>query len=136
MAMSTFFKILARILVVCYLATSSIAATHALPMTANISGPDGPSEMTTLYSASDDQQQDQSMAQTMAQTMPCHQGLSLSADGANTAALCKIFCAAIGHAILSLELVETSSSFSHNYPHSKAISLVSTQLNVEQQPPK
>lgn len=117
---------------VCYLATSSIAATHALPMMANISGSDGTSEMAILYSASDDQQHDQ----TMAQTMPCHQASSSSADGVNTAALCKIFCAAVGHAMLSLELAEMSSSFSHNYPHSKAISLVSTQLNVEQQPPK
>lgn len=130
--MSTFFKILARFFVVCYLATSSIAATHALPMTANISGSDGTSEMAILYSASDDQAQDQAMAQTM----PCHQGLSSSADGVNTAALCKIFCAAVGHAMLSLEPVETSSTFSHNYPHSKTVSLISTQLNVEQQPPK
>ena len=78
----------------------------------------------------------ESQAEKTDLAMPCHQGGNAATDDVSTSNHCKMLCAAIGHVVVSTEVVDISPTFNSGYPPTQAYSLISTQLNVEQQPPK
>lgn len=129
--MSPLTKILAAISMVCYVATSSIAAAHAFPMMSGIGGLDSIALETTTMVGKEANQADGSEAM-----MDCHQNVNSSADTGKASGICKIFCSAIGHALLSTKLVEISSKFHSTFPRLGTDSLTTRELCVEHQPPK
>jgi hypothetical protein len=129
--MSVLSKILAALSMVCYVATSSIAAAHAFPMMGGIGTSDSIAlETSTMVSKEANQ------AVGSEAMMDCHQDANSSADSGKVSSICKIFCSAIGHALLSTELVEISSIFHNTSPRLGSDSLTTRQLSVEHQPPK
>ena len=129
--MSALSKILAALSMVCYVATSSIAAAHAFPMMGGIASLDSIDLEATTMVGEEANQADGSEA-----IMDCHQDASSSADSGKASGICKIFCSAIGHALLSTELVEISSKFHNTSPRLGTDSLTTRQLSVDHQPPK
>jgi hypothetical protein len=139
--MSRLSKILVALSMLCYIATSSVAAVHALPMVGNLDNSPstflnakiplslkvGSFEVVSFEGASGE------MAESM---MPCHQTSGSSADKVKASNACKIFCSAIGHALISVELPDVVSKLAHTSPRSRADSLLTRQTSVDHQPPK
>jgi len=126
--MSTLQKIIAILSITCYLAMASIAVASAIPMAMGTSE----SQQSTDYF--DGSYEAQGKKTELG--MPCHQGSAVTTDDANSSNHCQMLCAAIGHVVVSTEAADKSPAFHRSYPHIQAHSLFSTQLNVEQQPPK
>lgn len=129
--MSALSKILSALSMLCYIATSSIAAAHAFPMI----GGNGSSDSFALK-ATTMVGEESNQAGLSDEMMACHQGANSSVDGGKASGICKIFCSAIGHALLSTEVVEISSKFLNTPPRLGIDSLTTRQLSVEHQPPK
>jgi hypothetical protein len=126
--MSSLQKIIAVLSVTCYLAMSSIAVASALPMAIG----NGKSTQSTDYFDNSSESQ----AEKTDLAMPCHQGGNAATDDVSTSNHCKMLCAAIGHVVVSTEVVDISPTFNSGYPSIEAHGLISTQLTIEQQPPK
>lgn len=129
--MSALSKILSALSMVCYIATSSIAAAHAFPMIAG----NGSSDSLDLK-ASTTVGKESNQAGLSDMMMACHQDANSSVDGGKASGICKIFCSAIGHALLSTEVVDISPKFQSTPPRLGTDSLTTRQLSVEHQPPK
>ena len=123
--MSILQKIIAVLSVTCYLAMSSIAVASALPMALG-------NGKSTEYSDNSSESQ----AEKTDLAMPCHQSGNAATDDVSTSNHCQMLCAAIGHVVVSTEVVDISPTFTSGYPSIEAHSLISTQLTIEQQPPK
>jgi hypothetical protein len=124
-------KIFVVLLMLCYTATSSVAAVHSFPAIGSSdssqSGSLEPSQLITL--AADKGR----MAEPL---MPCHQTLDSSVDNAKASNTCKIFCSAIGHALLSINLPEMVSKVEQASPVSSHHRFLTRQTSVDHQPPK
>ncbi|RBP50633.1 hypothetical protein [Arenicella xantha] len=141
--MSALSKIFAALSMACYLATSMMAAAHALPMmTASISGSMNIALNATDSDSVDTRNEQQTLAagshaasnlEPLADAMQsCHQTASKSSK----ADTCKIVCSAIAHALLASEQVGSAADFHTTSPHSNIASLTTRQSTVEHQPPK
>ena len=134
--MSIFPKILVILSTFCYIATSSLAAAHAFPMM----GKQNSSQTVLMQSddvrahANTDQARAQFEGQAAEDAMSCHQATSSIAD--NTAGACKAFCAAIGHALLSVATIESGLARHSQNPCFNANSLLTRHISVDHQPPK
>lgn len=117
---------------ICYLAMSSIATTHALPVLGKNNDSNSISSVITNSYLNSDSEQDQSMNDIM----PCHKGLSSTVGEVNAKVVCEIFCGAIAHAIISPKFIQASPKLNPTYYHTKTANLSPVKLNVEQQPPK
>jgi hypothetical protein len=140
--MSLLSKILLSISIVCYLATSSVAAAHAFPIMGNMSDSDITSldvEVTLVENVK--------QVEAGNGLMTCHQepsaytgfansGSTDSGNGAKASGICKIFCSAIGHAFLTSDPLQAEAKFHHTSPASYNDRLFTRQLSVEHQPPK
>lgn len=115
-------KIFTRILILCYLAVSSIAAVHAFPAIDVMSSANIDKVSIMVDDASITDQAD------------CHQAMATSDSDAS--GVCKIFCSATGHALTT----EISSDVATFIPlvqiPTLSDGLVTRQLSVEHQPPK
>jgi hypothetical protein len=126
--MGRIFKIIASFSMVCYLATSSAAATYALPMAVGSS--DSPLSIESSQSSFG------GLDETAGFTMPCHQDTDRLSSDIDTLNHCEMFCTAIGYVVLSPQIFNTSSLVGHCYHRCQDSHLVSIKLTVEQQPPK
>lgn len=119
--MNTVTKTLALISILCYLAVSSVAAVHAFPVLSK-SADVGDTLVMTGDSSLDHQPS-------------CHQSSDISPDNA-ASVLCKIFCSAIGHAMVTDTASEAISLVPLIQVSALNGSLVTRQLSVERQPPR
>jgi hypothetical protein len=124
-------KIFAKLLVVCYLATSSIAAVHAFPMIGNMGNADQVANDAMVITS-----EEASEVQPEEKMMACHQNPGASSDLSKESALCKISCSAISHVYLSHDVVELASIFHTPSPYNGPASLTTRQPAVDHQPPK
>jgi len=135
--MSIFPKTLVVLSTLCYIATSSVAAVHAFPMMSNQNIPQTvlvESKELVRAEAKADQAEGQVEVQAAASAMQCHQ--ATSAVGDNAASVCKVFCSAIGQALLTVATVEAGPARHSQNPCFNANSLLTRHISVDHQPPK
>lgn len=125
-------KIFVFISMLCYLATSSIAAVHAFPMITS-SGSDQSTSLDVNSSTSTAQVASLKMSQSL---MPCHQLSGSSADNVKASNACKNFCSSMGHALASVDEIHVAAKPQHPAPYTRTKRLLTRQSSVDQQPPK
>ena len=129
--MSTFSKIFVTLSILCYIATSSVAAVHAFPMMGSMD-----SSQTVSMESSETNSVKSEKVQVAEAVMPCHQITSSAADNTKASSACKTFCSATGHALLSIEALEVVSTYYNRSPYSGSNSLLTRHTSVDHQPPK
>jgi hypothetical protein len=129
--MSTFSKIFVTLSMLCYLATSSVAAVHAFPMMGTMD-----SSQTVSMQRSAPVSAESKREQVGEAVMPCHQITSSAADNTKASSACKNFCSATGHALLSIDPVEVALTHYNRSPYSGIDSLLTRHTSVDHQPPK
>lgn len=124
-------NMLVMLSILCYLAMSSLSAAHAfIVMDGNVGLVDIEPENSLMAGKQMDQL---GLSEGM---MPCHQEADPSSDDDKASGICKISCSAIGHALVTTDLLEENSKSQYTSPHPVTDSLRSRQLSVEHQPPK
>ena len=126
--MSTLSKIFVALSILCYTAMSSLAAVHAFPAMDGM-GSSPQIGLQTEIPVADNRD----MAESL---MSCHQLADTPADQLSGSSICKIFCSAIGLALLSFKPLEMVSTQPHTSPHSRINRFISTQTSVDHQPPR
>lgn len=129
--MSTLSKIFVTLTMLCYIATSSVAAVHAFPMMEKQNGSQTAAMQSSVSAAEKSEH-----AQAAESVMPCHQVTSSATDNTKASSACKTFCSAAGHALLTIDAVYMASIHLNRSPYSGIDSLVNRHTSVEHQPPK
>ena len=126
--MSILSNIFVALSILCYTAMSSLAAVHAFPAMDGM-GSSPQISLPTQISVADNSD----MAESL---MSCHQVAETPAEQLSGSSICKIFCSAIGLALLTFKPLEMVSAQPHTSPHSRINRYISTQTSVDHQPPR
>jgi hypothetical protein len=129
--MSTFSKIFVTLSMLCYLATSSVAAVHAFPMMGNLDKSQTVA-MDSVVSISVESKKEQAAEAVM----PCHQITSSAIDNTKASGACKTFCSATSHGLLSIDAVDVVVTHHNRSPYFGINNLLSRHTSVDHQPPK